>query len=115
MSFVVKLQDVIVGRSALEERDQARLRARGEFRPGLGYELVEPIFALVAGSGGEAISDEQRQRYRRARDTLALVVYGPGEVLVETSRIDIVADHATPSGLVLDVTVIDPAFWTARA
>ena len=110
MSYVLKLRDVIVGRSELAERDPARRTARGAFRPGLGWELVEPIFALLPVGDAQAPS-EQRDRYRRARDTLALALYGPDGALVETSRIDITADAASPTRLVLDVVIVDAAFW----
>lgn len=112
MSFVLKLRDVIVGRSDLAERDAAHRTARGAFRPGLGWELVEPIFALLP-VGDATATDERRDRYRRARDTLALVLYGPDATLIETSRIDIRPDAASPTGLVLEVAVVDSAFWRA--
>lgn len=115
MSFVLKLRDVIVGRSALDQRDAGRRTARGVFRPGLGYDLVEPIFALLGAPDGGEIPAEQRQRYRKARDMLALAVYAPDDTLVETSRIEIVADGHAPTGLALEVTVVDPAFWETRA
>ena len=110
MSFVLKLRDVIVGRCDLAERDAARRTARGRFRPGLGWPLVEPIFALrSATEGGD--SEELRARYRRARDTLSLSLYGPGGSLVDTSRIEIIPNTGTPAALVLEVTIVDPAFW----
>lgn len=110
MPFVLKLRDVIVGRSELTERDPSRRIARGAFRPGLGWELVEPIFALLPVGESQA-SAEQRARYRRARDTLALALYGADAALIETSRIDIAVDAASPTGLVLEVTIVDPVFW----
>jgi len=110
MSYVLKLRDVIVGRSDLMERDTARSAARGSFRPGLGWELVEPIFEL-ARPGGEGATDADRARYRRARDTLALALYANDGALVDTVRIDIFRDDASPSGLVLDVAIVDRAFW----
>jgi hypothetical protein len=110
VSYVLKLRDVIVGRSDLAQRDADRRTARGAFRPGLGWELVEPIFALLPVGDVDA-SDEQRSRYRRARDTLALVLYAPNGALVETSRIDITPDAASSTGLTLDVGVVDETFW----
>lgn len=110
MSYVLRLRDVIVGRSDLAERDAERRTARDAFRPGLGWELVEPIFALLP-VGDMAASDEQRERYRRARDTLALALYGPDAALVDTARIDIVPDPTSPTGLALEVGVVDDAFW----
>jgi hypothetical protein len=110
MSYVLKLRDVIVGRADLTERDTARSSARGSFRPGLGWELVEPIFAL-ARAGGEVPSDADRARYRRARDTLALALYAPDGTLVDTVRLDVLVDDSSPTGLVLDAAIVDPGFW----
>lgn len=110
MSYVLKLRDVIVGRSDLAQRDADRRTARGAFRPGLGWELVEPIFALLPVGDVDA-SDEQRSRYRRARDTLALALYTRDGVLVDTGRLDVLRDDASPTGLVLDAAIVDPAFW----
>lgn len=110
MSFVLKLRDVIVGRSDLATRDAEHRTARGAFRPGLGWELVEPIFALLPVGDRDA-SDEQRARYRKARDTLALALYAHDGALVETSRIDIRPDTASSTGLTLDVHVVDDDFF----
>ena len=46
MRHTVKLQNVIIGWSDLEQRDPVLHRAWGRFRPGVGYELVEPVFRL---------------------------------------------------------------------
>ena len=113
MSYVLKLRDVIVGRSALDKGDATRAIARGPFRPGLGWELVEPIFALLP-VGDTAASDEQRERYRQARDTLALALHAPDGRLVDTSRIDILADPESPTGLTLEVRVKDGDFFSKR-
>ncbi|MBK6489164.1 MAG: hypothetical protein IPF98_20465 [Gemmatimonadetes bacterium] len=113
MPFVLKLRDVLVGRSDLAERDTERRAARGSFRPGLGWELVEPIFTLADGTEAPGTSggDAQRARYRRARDTLALSLHRPDGDLLETARIDILRDSASPTGLVLDVAIVDDSFW----
>ncbi len=111
-SFVLKLRDVIVGRSDLAERDGDRRVARGPFRPGLGWDLVEPIFGLADGSSA-TVSEEQRERYRRARDTLALALYAPDGALVESVRLDIRRDSASPTGLSLDAAIVDDSFWQA--
>lgn len=108
--FVLKLRDVIVGRSELGERDRERGVARGPFRPGLGWDLVEPIFGLAESAGG-SVPEEQRARYRRARDTLALALYAPNEALVESIRLEVHKDAGSPTGLMLDATIVDDAFW----
>ena len=41
MRHTVKLQNVIIGWSDLEQRDPSVGRAWGHFRPGVGYELVD--------------------------------------------------------------------------
>lgn len=111
VSYVLKLRDVIVGRSDLAERDRGSRVARGAFRPGLGWDLVEPIFGLADGANG-GVSNEQRARYQRARDTLALALYAPDGVLVESIRLDIQRDNTSPTGLVLDAAIVDDDFWT---
>ena len=113
MSYVLKLRDVIVGRCDLAQRDGERRTARGAFRPGLGWELVEPIFSLLPVGDVEAMV-EQRARYRRARDTLAIVLYAPNGALVETSRIDITPDASSSTGLTLEVGIVDEAFWNRQ-
>jgi hypothetical protein len=110
MSYVLKLRDVIVGRSDLAERDRAHSTARGVFRPGLGWELVEPIYALLP-LGDASVTAEERDRYRRARDTLALALYAPNGTLIETARIDVLADSSSSTGLTLDVGLMDDEFW----
>lgn len=108
--FTLKLRDVIVGRSELEERDREHGVARGPFRPGLGWDLVEPIFGLAESARG-TVSDEQRERYRRARDTLALALYAPNDALVESVRLEVHKDATSPTGLMLDATIVDDDFW----
>jgi len=110
MPFILKLRDVIVGRSDLRELDPAQRLAHGDFRPGLGWELVEPIFSLRPADGTPA-SPEQRARYRRARDTLALALFAADGTLIETSRIDVVRDTGSATGLRIDATIVDDAFW----
>jgi hypothetical protein len=103
MSYVLKLKGVIVGRSDLEDRDPATRIATGVFRRGVGYELVEPIFALRDENG-------RSDRYRRARDTLALVLFDEAGTLIDTSAIDIEGD-ANPNELRLRAAIPDPSFW----
>ena len=113
MPFVLKLRDVIVGRSDLATRDRTLHIARGVFRPGVGWELVEPIFTMLGVHGGDDRSEEQRDRYRRARHTLALTLYNSAGALVDSTRIDIQRDGSSPSGLVLEIKVVDDAFWVS--
>lgn len=113
MRFTLKLRNVVVGRSNLEKRDAATRVARGAFRPGIGYDLVEPVFALSRVDPALPASGAQSERYRKARDTLALELLAADGSLVETSRIDIVRDGQTSEALVLEVEIVDDAFWLA--
>ena len=76
MRYTLRLNGVIVGRSALEHRDPARSTARGDFSPGPGYELVEPIFELLTRartSTASGVADPSLlSRFEKARRTLRL-------------------------------------------
>ena len=58
MRHTLKLQGIIVGHSDLEEVDAADRRVWGHFRPGIGYELVQPIFRLLSVQSGVDEVDE---------------------------------------------------------
>jgi hypothetical protein len=47
MVYTLRMHGITVGHSDLEHADPATHAATGVFRPGLGYELVEPIFQLA--------------------------------------------------------------------
>jgi hypothetical protein len=66
MHVILKLRGVIVGHAELGVRDMATGLSRGPFRPGLGWELVEPIFVLREAGAGDAM-----ERFERARSRLA--------------------------------------------
>jgi hypothetical protein len=115
----VKLHGVIVGYSELEERDESLGRAWGRFRPGLGYELVQPIFRLfseaVPTPGGEPRDQEVLARYHAARDKLGLVLVNAEGERIATSAIHI-ADYTVEQGaeaLELDVLISDDGFWAS--
>jgi hypothetical protein len=114
MSFTVTMSGVIVGRSELEVRDVARGVALGAFRPGLGYELAQPVFALY-GTGD--VDSETLSRYRKAREALRLTLADasgstvPIKDLHIRSRLD---GESSDSGLVLEVVTDDPRMWTQR-
>lgn len=110
MRYTLKLRDIVIGWSELGARDSDARTAAGDFRPGLGYELVEPIFVLRPSNPDTPGADEQAQRYRRARDTLQLSLHTDDGALVDTSRIDI---RPAPSGngLIMEVAIVDPGFW----
>ncbi len=115
MRHTVKLRDVIIGHSDLEQADALVGRAWGVFRPGFGYDLVQPVFQLfsdaVAVHGGEARDPDKLERYLAARDRLGLsLVNGKGEPIA-TSAIHIAEHDGT---LELDVLISDEEYWAAR-
>ena len=112
MSFTLRMSGVIVGRSELESRDAALGLARGAFRPGMGYELTEPIFALIDGAGDDP---EALARYRKARDALRLTLTDSSGVTVSTRSLHVRRDAgATPGepALVLEIETDDPQLWS---
>jgi hypothetical protein len=108
MSFTLKMSGVIVGRSELENRDSTRRAASGVFRPGLGFDLVEPVFGLyeAAGSDQEALA-----RYRKSRDALRLQLTDSSGRPVVVRELHIRRTEKASAPL-LEVETDDPAFWT---
>lgn len=112
MSFTLKMSTVIVGRSELEHRDAARRVAHGAFRPGLGFDLVQPIFDLYDGGSDAAAA----ARYRKAREALRLQLTDSSGNAVSVREVHIRRDGATGSGTagyVIEVETDDPAVWGA--
>lgn len=119
MRHTVRLHGVIVGHSELEHIDPDVGRAWGEFRPGLGYELVQPVFLLFAqavprdgGPKDTALLD----RYHQSRDALHLELQDDRGRTIKTSAIHI-ADYSDGKGSStpeLDVLISDGAYWTRR-
>jgi hypothetical protein len=112
MSYTLSMSGVIVGRSDLEVRDAEARVVRGAFRPGLGYELAQPVFALYRGSGSNA---EELARYRKARDALRLNLADPAGASVPVRDLYIrpsTDGESSESGLVLEIVTDDPRFWT---
>jgi hypothetical protein len=119
MRHTVKMHGVVIGHSELEQGDAAERRAWGRFRPGFGYELVQPIFRLyseaVPQPGGEPRDPEKLDRYHAARDKLGLVLVDADGREIATSAIHI-EDYTEERGreaLRLEVLVADDAFWGA--
>lgn len=77
MSFTVRLRGIIVGRAELAAPDPATGARSGAFRPGPGFNLVEPLFQL---SG---------QRYQAAMHALRLELLDDKGIVVPTQSIDI--------------------------
>jgi hypothetical protein len=78
------MHGVIVGHSDLERTHADTSVRAGAFRPGLGYELVEPIFQL-----GDSVDAADRARYAAAVAKLALELVDASGRIVPTSRIEI--------------------------
>ncbi|MDE3129287.1 MAG: hypothetical protein KGL38_14855 [Gemmatimonadota bacterium] len=117
----VRLAGVVVGYSELEEAWPTEGRAGGAFRPGIGYELVEPIFRLfveaVPVPGGAVNDDAKLERYHQSRDALHLRLEDADGTAVGTSAIHI-ADYARergPEARRLEVLISDQAYWARRA
>jgi hypothetical protein len=119
MRHTVRLQGVIVGHSELEHADPQLGRAWGAFRPGLGYELVQPVFRLFAQAvpvDGSPRDDALLERYYAAREALPLVLDADG-TSIRASAIHI-ADYTVESGtsaIALEVLINDEAYWKRRA
>ena len=123
MRHTVKMHGVIIGHSELEQSDELQRRAWGHFRPGLGYELVQPIFRLYSEAvpmpGGEPRDREKLERYHAARDRLGLLLVDHMGQEIPTAAIHI-ADYTVERGrdaLQLEVLIRGDDYWggTARA
>jgi hypothetical protein len=115
----VKLQGIAIGYSELEEIDPALGRARGKFRPGVGYDLVQPVFKLFAEAvpapGATVVSQEKLDRYYKSRDALGLQLEDDTGRVVATSSIHI-EDYSgrRGGGLHVEVLVSDRGYWKHR-
>lgn len=119
MRHTLKLHGVVVGWSNLERIEPDVGRARGRFRPGIGYDLVQPIFRLFAEAvpqSGNAERDETKlERYYKSRDALALELVDAAGQPIPTSAIHI-ADYRGQAGgdCELDVLIADAGYWSRR-
>ncbi|MEX2178282.1 MAG: hypothetical protein WD801_06200 [Gemmatimonadaceae bacterium] len=115
----VRLKDIVVGWSDLDDVDPALGRARGRFRPGVGYELVQPVFQLyteaVPAPGAQVADAEKLDRYHRSRDALGLSLEDESGRAITTSAIHI-ADYSDRRGghIELDVLITDRGYWGRR-
>lgn len=116
----IKLHGVAVGYTDLEDVDPSLGRARGRFRPGVGYDLVQPIFRLFAEAvpdpGADVQDQEKLDRYHRSRDALGLSLEDDSGRLIRTSAIHI-SDYSERRGGSMDVEVLisDAGYWKRRA
>lgn len=119
MRHTVRLHGVIVGHSELEHAQPDLGRAWGAFRPGLGYELVQPVFRLFAHAvpkDGASKDAELLDRYHKSRDALSLALEDANGRTIRTSAIHI-ADYSVEEGataIELDVLISDDSYWQRR-
>lgn len=116
MRHTVRLHGVIVGHSELEDREPELGRARGAFRPGVGYELVQPVFRIYSHAvplDGWHRDQVGLERYYKARDALKLELVDANGRVIKTSTIHIedYTVEAGPSAIRLDVLIKDPEYW----
>jgi len=118
MNHTVRLKGVIVGHSDLEHIEPSTGRAWGSFRPGLGYDLVQPVFALFAQAAprdGSRRDNALLDRYYAARDALELRLEDASGRTIRTTTIHIAdyegTDASTPE---LDVLIADDRYWQQR-
>jgi hypothetical protein len=111
MRYTLRLREIVIGWSTLDERERSTREARGEFRPGLGWDLVEPIFVLRPEDPTAPGATDMATRYRRARDTLQLSLHAEDGSLVDTATIDIIGDPRRKSGLTMVVALVDDDLW----
>ncbi|MFI5228592.1 MAG: hypothetical protein ACHQWU_05960 [Gemmatimonadales bacterium] len=120
MRHTVRLHGVIVGHSDLEHAQPDVGRAWGAFRPGLGYELVQPVFRLFAHAeprDGSPRDAGLLARYHKSRDALGLSLEDASGRVIPTSAIHI-ADYTIeegPTAIELDVLSSDEDYWRLRA
>lgn len=114
------LKGVTIGYSDLEEIEPSLGRARGRFRPGLGYELVQPVFQLftqaVPTPGGDVADDDTLSRYHRSRDALGLSLQDDAGRTVKTTTIHI-ADytHLNRGTIEVEALISDSGYWKKRS
>jgi len=119
MKHTVRLKGVIVGHSDLEHVEPSTGRAWGSFRTGLGYELVQPVFALFAEAAprdGVSRDDVKLERYYAARDALDLKLEDATGRPIRTTTIHI-ADYdggRKANAPELDVLISDDDYWRRR-
>lgn len=118
-NHTVRLHGIAVGYSDLEDVEPALGRARGRFRPGVGYDLVQPVFRLfteaVPVPGAEVTDEEKLDRYHRSRDALGLSLEDDSGRSIRTSAIHI-SDYSERRGgsIELEVLISDPEYWRLR-
>jgi hypothetical protein len=117
MKHTVRLKGVIVGHSELEHIEPGTGRAWGSFRPGLGYDLVQPVFALFAEAAPRngTRDNAKLKRYYAARDALGLSLEDAAGQPIRTTTIHIADyDDASSDAPELEVLISDDGYWKRR-
>jgi len=119
MRHTLRLHGVIVGHSDLERVDVEARRASGAFRPGLGYDLVQPVFRLYSRAvalDGTTRDAELLERYHGARDALQLELQDADGHAIPASTIHIsdYRDEDASALPQLDVLIADDEYWRRR-
>ena len=115
----VMLKGIAVGYSDLEDADPSLGRARGQFRPGVGYELVQPVFKLftdaVPQPGAQVADQDKLSRYHKSRDALGLSLEDDQGREIRTSAIHI-ADysHLNRGTMEVEAMISDAEYWERR-
>jgi hypothetical protein len=115
----VKLHGIAVGYSELEDIEPTLGRARGLFRPSVGYDLVQPVFRLfteaVPVRGAEIQDEEKLNRYHKSRDALGLSLEDDAGRAIRTTAIHI-SDYSErrDGSIELEVLISDPMYWKRR-
>lgn len=114
----VRLRSVVVGWSDLEHADPFAGSARGLFRPGVGYDLVQPIFDLyrqaVPARGARPVDAEKLERYYRSREALGLSLEDEHGRVISTSVIHIEDYSSSRGGIEVEVLIADRDYWSRR-
>jgi hypothetical protein len=116
---IVKLHGIAVGYSDLENADPSLGKARGKFRPGVGYDLVQPVFRLYAEAvpapGADVADQAKLSRYHRSRDALKLSLEDDSGQAIQTSAIHISDYSELRDGVIeIEVLISDPVYWRKR-
>ena len=115
----IKLHGVVVGWSDLETADPFAGTARGAFRPGVGYDLVQPVFHLyteaVPARGAEVQDQAKLDRYLKSRDALGLSLEDDQGRVVRSSAIHIEDYGAKRGGIQVEVLITDKEYWKRRS
>src|SRR5207237_8667160 len=116
----VRLHGIAIGYSDLENIEPALGRARGIFRPGVGYDLVQPVFQLfteaVPAPGAKVADEDKLNRYHRSRDALGLSLEDDAGRAIRTSAIHI-SDYSERRGGTIELEVLISAAdsWRQRS